>query len=83
MNLDEAKALILKRADEGKWIQRAPDNSSITIGDKRFVAPEMIEALELLYQEGLLMQVPSAGQAQTAICFKRADHPVETGKSEI
>ena len=80
MNLVTAKALILKGANEGLWKQRAADNDSITIGDKQFDQHEMLVALELLYREGYLVQVPSAGQAQTGINFRRADGHVETGK---
>lgn len=80
MNLDTARALILKGANDGEWIKRAHTNEYITIGEKRFDEPEMLEALELLYREGFIVQVPSAGQAQSAISFKLANKRVETGK---
>jgi|AGTN01.3.fsa_nt_gi hypothetical protein len=80
MNSEAARALILKGANEGEWIKRAHTNDHITIGDRRYDEPEMLDALELLYREGYMVQVPSAGQAQTAISFKLAEHRVETGK---
>lgn len=75
MNVDQAKTLILKAIQESKWVKRAPTNDHVIIDEKTFFEPEMLEALESLREEGLIVQVPSAGQAQTAIAFKAAEKP--------
>jgi len=72
VDVETAKTLIQRHVNEGKWIQRASDSKSVTIESRQFDEPEMVEALEMLYQEGFLVQVPSAGQAQTAISFRKA-----------
>lgn len=80
MDLKTARAFILKELNDGQWVQRASTNDFITIGDRCFYEPEMLEALELVYREGLAIQVPSSGQAQTGINFRRAERRIETGK---
>jgi hypothetical protein len=72
VDLETAKALILRHVNEGKWIQRAADGKSVTVESRQFQEPAMLEALEMLYREGLVVQVASAGQAQTAISFKKS-----------
>lgn len=70
MDLQVARDLLLKTISDGKWVQRAPDGKSVNVDGQHYADGVMVDALEALYQEGLVVQVPSAGQAQTGICFK-------------
>lgn len=72
MDIESAKNLLLKTMSEGKWVQRAPDGNSVNVDGQQYDGV-MVEALESLYQEGAIVQVPSAGQALTGICFRSAD----------
>jgi hypothetical protein len=45
MDLDQAKALIPKSADDAKWIKRACTNDFATINDKDYSDPVVLQAL--------------------------------------
>lgn len=78
MNVEQAMALILNAINEAKWVKRATTGDHVIIDEKVFFETAMLEALERLRREGLIVQVPSAGQAQTAIAFKASDGSNET-----
>lgn len=83
MDLKSAKEVILEATAEKNWISRTTDYECIRIDGRDHREPELLEALEELYRDGILEQVPSSGQALTEIHYKRAEIMHPTGKASM
>jgi hypothetical protein len=72
MQIKEARQLLLRATDSGYWIERSCANDFVQVGSDIYTDPAVLEAVEALLQEGLIEQIPTAGQSRSSVGYKRS-----------